>query len=73
MVRNESLQIREEVSEYNKLIDLEQLVGSQVRCIQQTLKYLMRQKDQLQLTINILKSQNNELSNKIYAIENDDL
>ena len=73
MVRNESLQIREEVSEYNKLIDLEQLVGSQVRCIQQTLKYLMRQKDQLQLTVNILKSQNNELSNKIYAIENDDL
>jgi len=25
------------------------------------------------LMINILKSQNNELTNKIYAIENDDL
>lgn len=73
MVRNESLQIKEEVAEYNKLIDLEQLVGSQVKCIQQSLKYLKKQKDELQLAINILKSQNNELSNKIYAIENDDL
>ena len=44
---------------------------NQLTSIQSSIRYLTKQKDELELQINILKAQNNELTNKIFKMEED--
>lgn len=45
------------------------MVSSQMQFITSTIKFLAKQKDELELQLNILKAENNKMSNKIFELE----